>query len=194
MINMNSTITDVKERAEEFPKVPGFRVGENCDELERAAVLEIYELRVNGGANVVEFLKIIHKLLDDESKRVPLTPLSQRGLEMFVDCAFISGGRVHRAVRTLEGREKVMEILWKLAQMEQFELLEKSLLWGGEGDPPAGYTLYRSEQKDPIMNLINSLPDDTKHDLLRSVWSYYCNGGFKITGERIFGDQHLMPL
>jgi hypothetical protein len=120
---------------------------------------------------------------------MPLTPLSQRGLEKFIDCSFITGGRVHRAVKTSEGRAKVMEILGKLAQMEQYMLLSKSLLWGGKGEPLAGYTLYRSEQKDAIMNLTNSLPEEVKNDLLHSVWSYYCRGG-----EVIFGNYQLMPL
>jgi hypothetical protein len=52
---------------------------------------------------------------------MPLTPLSQRGLERFVDYGFING-RVHRGVKTPEGRAKVMEILVKLAQMEQYML------------------------------------------------------------------------
>ncbi|MDR1401893.1 MAG: hypothetical protein LBI81_02980 [Puniceicoccales bacterium] len=44
------------------------------------------------------------------------------------------------------------------------------------------------------MNLINSLPEEVKNDLLGSVWSYYCNGDFKITGEVIFGYGTMMPL
>jgi hypothetical protein len=125
---------------------------------------------------------------------MPLTPLSQRGLEKFIDCNFITGGRVLRAVKTLEGRIEIMKVLWKLAQMKQYMLLKKSLLWGGKGEPPAGYTLYRSKQKDAIMALINSLPKREKNELLHSVWSYYCRGGDKIGGEVIFGNQHLMPL
>jgi hypothetical protein len=178
---------------EGFSELCGFEVGKDCDEMEQAAVYEAYKLYQSDTAKPVDFAILTYKLLNDESKKMPLTPLSQRGLEKFIDYAFIDF-QLYQAVKTSEGRIEIMKVLHKLAQMKQYMLLSKSLLWGGKGEPPAGYTLYRSKQKDGVMKLINSLPKGVKNDLLSSVWSYYCNGGFKITGERIFGDQRLMPL
>jgi hypothetical protein len=191
---MSNVAVSVGESIEEFVKLCGYEVGKVCDRLERDAAFEMRTLRKSGTSSTSDFLKIIHRLLDDESKQMPLTPLSQRGLENVIDTYFINMGTVHEAVKTPEGRRELMGILKKLAAMEQFQLLEKSLLWGGKVEPPVGYTLYRSEQKDAIMNLISGLPEKIRNSLLNATWTYYCNDGFKITGEEIFGDWELMPL
>jgi hypothetical protein len=95
-------------------------------------------MKKTGTANIADFLKIIKRLLDDESKQMPLTPLSKYGLMMSTDDTLIQGCFNHcnisKAVKTPEGRRELMGILKKFAAMEQFQLLKKSLLWEREDD------------------------------------------------------------
>ncbi|MDR1401946.1 MAG: hypothetical protein LBI81_03275, partial [Puniceicoccales bacterium] len=83
---MSSLTLDRDAKIKEFAEDCGYEVGINCNESARNAAFELYEFRVNGGSSIINFLKIIYKYLDGESKRMPLTPLSQRGLEKFIDC------------------------------------------------------------------------------------------------------------
>jgi hypothetical protein len=178
---------------EKFSRYCGYVIGTDCDKLERDAAFKLRKLRGDKTCGITVPLDVIGRLLKNEGQ-MPLTPVSQRGLEKVIKCDFIGNSRVCEAVRTADGRKQVMQILKKLAEMKQFGMLRKSLVCCGENDPPAGYTLYRSEQKNDIMALIDGLPKEVKGELLNSVWTYDCNGGFKVTGEELFGDGRLMPL
>ncbi|MDR2737423.1 MAG: hypothetical protein LBB18_00575 [Puniceicoccales bacterium] len=179
---------------EQFSEFHEYVVGKDCDESVQKAAFRTYELaKVKAGPH--DFLVVVSDLLKSELQQMPLPPLAERGIKKFVNLALVVRWDrvIEKTAKTPAGRAKIMEILGQLAKLRQFDMLKKILLEEGEDDPPTGYTLYRSEQKDAVMALINSLPKEFKDSLLHSTWTYYC-GGNKIGGEKIFGYGSIMPL
>jgi hypothetical protein len=167
--------------------------GTKCDEGANA-YMRICECRTGqlyGTQYAIKYLDIVDEFLRSRPKQAP-TPLMQRETEVFLELT-ISNGFSASESKTVGGRARVMVTLKMLAELEQFDSLVKALVSEGvAGDPPVGYTLYRSEQRSNVMALINNLPEEIKEEVLDSYWEYSC--GDKFTGEKIFGYGYIMPL
>jgi hypothetical protein len=146
-----------------------------------------------GTPRIVDCLNIANKFFKEKSKQVPLTPLSQRGIKSFWKFTLFSDF-LDTGSKIPEGRAVIVEIAKTLAKMEQFWLLERILLEETGDNPPAGHTLYRSEQRKNIMAVVNGLPEWRRKMFLGAVWSYPVGNCGKIGGEGIFSYGLVMPL
>jgi hypothetical protein len=188
---------------EQFSELYHYVIGKDCDETVQKAAFRRYEV-VRGNSEPYDFLIEVNNLLKIELRKMPLSAVAERGIKKFVIVLINTEDFLpEKAIKTPSNRAKIMEILWQFVKLGQFEIVKKLLLFeSDDGDkekgekrtPPIGHTLYRTEQKDAVLALINSLTEKYKKDLLCSTWTYYLRGGFLIGGEKIFGYGSIMPL